>query len=35
VRIGGIGLAALSGGEDPCPGGQLRRDVDDLLAIGE
>ena len=35
VRVGGVGLAALPGGEDPRPGGQLRRDVDDLLAVGQ
>ena len=30
VRVGGIGLAALPGGEHPGSGGQLRRDVDDV-----
>lgn len=35
VGVGGIGLAALAGGEHPRPGGQLRWDVDDLLAVGE
>ena len=35
VRIGGVGLAALPGGEHPRPRGQLRRDVDDLFAIGQ
>jgi hypothetical protein len=35
VRVGGVGLAALSGGEHPRSGGQLWWDVDDLLAVGE
>jgi NAD(P)-dependent dehydrogenase (short-subunit alcohol dehydrogenase family) len=35
VRIGGVGLAALPGGEHPGPGGQLGRDIDDVLAVGE
>ena len=35
VGVGGVGLAALTGREDPRPGRQLRRHVDDLLAIGE
>ncbi len=35
VRVGGIGLAALAGGEDPCPRGQLRRDIDHALAFGQ
>ena len=30
-----VQLAALAGGEHPGPGGQFRRDVDYLLAIGE
>jgi hypothetical protein len=30
-----IGLATLSGGEDPCSGGQLGWDVDDLFAVGQ
>jgi hypothetical protein len=35
VGVGGVGLAALSGGEDPGPGGQLRWHVDDLFTIGQ
>jgi hypothetical protein len=35
VGIGGVGLAALPGGEDPGAGGQLGWDVDDLLAVGQ
>lgn len=35
VGVGGIGLAALTRGEDPRPGRQLRRDVDDVLTIGQ
>ena len=35
VGVGGVGLAALAGREDPGPRRQLRRDVDDLLAIGQ
>jgi hypothetical protein len=35
VRVCGVGLAALTGGEDPGAGGQLAWDVDDLLAVGE
>ena len=35
VRVGGVGLAALPGGEHPRPGRQLRRHVDDLLAVGQ
>jgi len=35
VRVGGVGLAALTGGEGAHPRGQLRRDVDDLLAVGQ
>jgi hypothetical protein len=35
VRVGGVGLAALTGGEDPGAGGQLGWDVDDLLVVGE
>ena len=35
VRVGGVGLAALPGGEDADPGGQLRGHVDDLLPVGE
>jgi hypothetical protein len=32
VRVGGVGLAALTGREHPGPSRQLRWDVDDLLA---
>jgi hypothetical protein len=35
VGVGGVGLAALSGGEYPRPGRQLRWNVDHLLAVGE
>ena len=35
VRVGGVGLAALTGREDPRPCRELRRHVDDLLADGE
>jgi hypothetical protein len=35
VRVGSVGLAALPGGEDPRPRGQLRRHVNDLFAVGE
>ena len=35
VRVGGVGLTALAGGGGAHPGGQLRRDVDDLLAVGQ
>ena len=35
VRVGGVGLAALPGGEHPGPRGQLRRHVHDVLAVGE
>ena len=35
VGVGGVGLAALPGGEHPRPRGQLRWDVDDGLAVGE
>jgi hypothetical protein len=36
-RNGGasVGLAPLSGGEHQRPGGQLRWDIDDLLAVGQ
>jgi hypothetical protein len=34
VRVGGVGLAALSGGENPCPRGQLGWHIDDVLANG-
>jgi hypothetical protein len=33
VRVGGIGLAALSGGKHPGPGRQFRWNVDALLAL--
>ena len=35
VRVGGVGLAALPGGEHPRPGRQLRGHVDDLFAVGQ
>jgi len=35
MRVGGVGLASLSGREDPGSRRQLRRHVDDLLAIVE
>ena len=35
VRIGGVGLAALTGREDPSPGRELGRDVDDFLVSSE
>lgn len=35
VGVGGVGLAALAGGEDPGPCRELRRHVDDLLAVGQ
>jgi hypothetical protein len=35
VCIGGVGLAALPGGEHSRPGGQLWWDIHDLLAIGQ
>jgi hypothetical protein len=35
VRIGGIGLASLTCREDPRPGGELRRNVDDVLTGGQ
>jgi hypothetical protein len=35
VRVGGIGLAALPGGEHPHPRRQLGGHIDDLLTIGE
>ena len=34
VGVGGVGLAALPGGEDPHPRRELRWDVDDVLAVG-
>jgi hypothetical protein len=35
VGVGSVGFAALPRGEHPRPGGQLRRHVDDLFAVGE
>ena len=35
VRVGGIGLAALPGGEHPGAGRQLGRHIHDLLTIGQ
>ena len=35
VRVGGVGLAALPGREDPGPRRQLRRNVDDLLTVSK
>jgi hypothetical protein len=35
VGVGGVGLAALAGGEHPRPGGQLRRHIHHDLAIGD
>ena len=35
MRISGIGFAALTGGEHPDPGGQLRWHIDHQLTIGE
>jgi hypothetical protein len=35
MRVGGVGLAALPGGEHPRMGGQLRRHIDDLLTVGQ
>ncbi len=35
VRVGGVGLAALSGGEHPCPRRELRGHVDDVLASAD
>ncbi len=35
VRVGGVGLAALTGGEHPRPRGQLGRHIDDGLAVGD
>ena len=32
VRVVGVGLAVVAGVEEPDPGGELGRDVDDLLA---
>jgi hypothetical protein len=34
VCVGRVGFAALPGSEYPRPGRQLRRDVDDVLALG-
>jgi hypothetical protein len=35
VRVGGVGLASLSGREDPRSRRELRRDIDHLLARGQ
>ena len=35
VRVVGVGLAVVAGVEQPDPGGELRRDVDDVLAVVE
>ena len=35
VRVGGVGFAALTGGEHPGARGQFRWHVDHLLTIGE
>ena len=35
VRVAGVGLAVVAGVEQPDPGGELGRDVDDLLAVLE
>jgi hypothetical protein len=35
VRVGRIGLTTLTRGEDPGPGGQLRRHVHDPLTGGD
>lgn len=35
VRVGSVGLASLTGGEHPRPGGQLRRDVDHLFTASQ
>ena len=35
VGVGGVGLAALPGREDPGSRGQFRWDIDDLLAFGQ
>jgi hypothetical protein len=35
MSVGGVGLATLTGGEHSGPRRQLRRLVDDLLAVGE
>ena len=35
VGVVGVGLAVVAGVEEPDPGGELRRDVDDLLAVLE
>ncbi|OLT36729.1 hypothetical protein BJF82_14355 [Kytococcus sp. CUA-901] len=35
VGVGGVGLAALAGGEDPHSRGHLRRHVDHVLAVGD
>jgi hypothetical protein len=35
VRVGGVGLAALSGVQHPDPGGELGRHIDDGLTVGQ
>jgi hypothetical protein len=35
MRLIGIGLAALTGAEHPRSGGEIRRHIDDVLAVGE
>ena len=35
MRVVGVGLAVVAGVEQPDPGRELRRDVDDLLAVLE
>jgi hypothetical protein len=32
VRVEGVGLAVVTGVEEPDPGGELGRDIDDVLA---
>ena len=35
MRVGGVGFAALTGGEHPGPGRQLGRDVHHMLTVGD
>jgi len=35
VGVAGIGLAVVAGGEQPDPGGELGRDIDDVLTVLE
>ena len=35
VRVGGVGLAALAGIEDPGPGGELGRHIQHLFPVGQ